>query len=204
MKTGTTRKNAGMLFTLIELLVVATIIAILAALLLPALQGTKDVAKRIQCANQQKQLLVANHMYADDNNDCFQRVDADGVWWWWGNGYGNQSLYPYVKAEGCRHILYCAAAKGESMEYSWMNDACSFAYNMYFFNTHRRRMACLYPALVFMYADAMGPVSYGTGAKPPATFLRYRHRKQANVGFVDGHVNCFGIAITNTEVYEWK
>src|SRR5260370_8614806 len=53
-------------FTLIELLVVIAIIAILTALLFPALIGAKERARRAACKNNTRQFLIALHLYGDD------------------------------------------------------------------------------------------------------------------------------------------
>lgn len=56
-------------FSLIELLIVIVIIAVLGALLLPALQQARNKSKMLSCLNNQKQVINAEQMYAGDNND---------------------------------------------------------------------------------------------------------------------------------------
>ena len=60
--------NPSRAFTLIEVLIVIAVIAILAALLLPALSSSKDKAQRVRCMNNLKQLATASTMYAADND----------------------------------------------------------------------------------------------------------------------------------------
>jgi len=76
MKTNLKTRN-GNGFTLIELMTVIAIIAVLAALLLPALAKAKAKAQGIQCLNNLRQVGLAWVMYADDNN---QRLPPNQPW----------------------------------------------------------------------------------------------------------------------------
>ena len=69
-------------FTLIELLTVIAIIAVLSALLLPALQRAKEMAKRMACANNLKQIGLAQSMYSDSYDDWIV-PNRDKTGWFW-------------------------------------------------------------------------------------------------------------------------
>ncbi len=75
-----TKPSSRSVFTLIELLVVVAIIALLAALLLPALGRARFAARRAACLNNHRQLYVATAIYADDADGFLPEVN---VW----NGY---------------------------------------------------------------------------------------------------------------------
>jgi len=88
------KRNRG--FTLIELLVVVAIIAVLVALLLPALANAREMARSASCKSNLRQRGLAFHYYANDNNDILPFLgDPDGS----GTPWYTDLLDKYVPVE---------------------------------------------------------------------------------------------------------
>lgn len=100
------RKKTG--FTLIELLVVVAIIAVLAAILLPALQRAKEASRRSLCLANLRQIGAATLMYADDNRNCFPNY-----------GYAANELLRYLAYKDINalynesHIFFCPSSRNK-------------------------------------------------------------------------------------------
>jgi prepilin-type N-terminal cleavage/methylation domain-containing protein len=62
--------HANVGFTMVEMLVVIAVIAILAALLFPALSRSKTKAQRTACLNNLRQINLGIRMYSDDSSDA--------------------------------------------------------------------------------------------------------------------------------------
>jgi prepilin-type N-terminal cleavage/methylation domain-containing protein/prepilin-type processing-associated H-X9-DG protein len=101
-------------FTLVELLVVIAVIAILASLLLPALNRAKCKAEGILCLNNTKQLLVAWQVYADDHNDLL----AYNV-----GGNGLRGVAPDTKLNWVDNIMSWRSSDSDNTNLTTITDA---------------------------------------------------------------------------------
>jgi prepilin-type N-terminal cleavage/methylation domain-containing protein len=92
-------------FTLLELLVVIAIIAVLTALLLPALSRAKQQAGAAVCANKLHQVGLGFVLYCEANNDDFPAPGSatiygpqpeDWIWWQRDRDVNQSAIVPYI------------------------------------------------------------------------------------------------------------
>jgi len=129
-------------FTLVELLVAAAVIALLIALLLPALTQSKAAAQRLRCVSNLRQLGLAAQMYWDENSGYAFRYrgaatnEGDVFWFGWlaRGSEGTRAfdpacgaLYPYLGGRGvglCPSLNYALSdfklkARGAAYGYGY-------------------------------------------------------------------------------------
>jgi len=212
-----TRGNSRRLFTLIELLVVIAIIAILASMLLPALNKAKRKAQAITCISQQKQLGMAFPQYANDyddyypcrqqyqttSGDLFDTAKGPIAWTTALHGYlglpTSGNIYSFWYAPPKKNPFRCPSLLTEVKEIYYT----AYGYNVALFGeddkittpaAHRQQISSVrQPSCSLVLADAYttpnrGVSNYSIGGNN----VSYRHSRKANGLFSDGHVQAAG------------
>ncbi|MFI4913124.1 MAG: type II secretion system protein [Sedimentisphaeraceae bacterium JB056] len=110
-------------FTLIELLVVISIIAILMAVMIPALGRARESAKSVVCRANLKQIGVVLGLYGEDYNNKLPYPKQFSNWmsWYTMEGKYVEALTPYVGKEGS-DTKYGSDDEGQSLIFKCAND----------------------------------------------------------------------------------
>ncbi|OGV50059.1 MAG: hypothetical protein A2017_02725 [Lentisphaerae bacterium GWF2_44_16] len=199
------------LFTLVELLVVISIIAILAAMLLPSLQKARDVTKKIACVNNLKQLGIANESYMSDYGDYYPPSKGyNVVWYGWGG-----LLEVYLKnTDRARkdHIFWCPSNTNETTK-TYDGYFC-YGQNTYLGNTPSTSPAWLNIKRTQVRQTSATPLLADLNLLDGALYLyvnpagnlvniAYPHSDMTNILFCDNHVNAVKMLDLNRTNQYW-
>ena len=186
-------------FTLIELLIVIAIIAILAAMLLPALNKARERSRAISCVNNLKQFGNAIMLYVDDNNGWMPVSSINQkLWDWQLHSYLN---YDWANKENKTNfsVFHCPAGKPNSSFSPYRSRG--YGYNQYLSsntNDSSKIVKMQTPTVFVVMGDSRrshpldeGFVGTSTANSPwvkIGSLTAFRHFGGINILFGDNHV----------------
>jgi len=210
-------------FTLIELLVVISVIALLMAILMPALQKAREQGMRAACLSNIKQLLLAWILYADANDDKivsgfthYQPKDEHN-WLIWDpdqmdkseqtqiDGIKDGALFPYVRDV---KLYRCPVGeRGEMRTYSIV-DSMNAAGTVTEGPVIKNRMQILRPTdrIVFIDDGGRNWESWSIYYNQPRWWnpAPIRHSIGTNFSFADGHSEYWKWKDPRTKGFNWR
>jgi len=193
-------------FTLIELLMVISIIAILAAILLPVFAQAREAARKTQCSSNLRQLGIAIRTYSQDYDEQLPGTwdgaggsgssSGSGGWMQFTNFLGpatfdpaQGSLFPYVKSQGIFQCPSDAARKGNSYA---INGLLSTPTGIAAFYAGLADASLTQPTSTFLLIEEQDNLIASTDDAYFNVYvpnrLSVRHQGGASYLFCDGHV----------------